>query len=640
MKFRSLAIVLFLCVSFSKINAQNFSLGKVTIAELEEKMHPLDSAAPAAILFTKGLVKIDNKGYTERITQTRIKIYKKEGYQWSNMQFRFPSGKLSAISITDVYTYNLVDGKIVKSKLKAEGEFLDKITKDIWAKKFAFPDVKEGSILEFQVKIIGGSLNIPDWDFQKSIPVNFSEFKTIIPDVFSFKKNMKGFFTPKSNSKMANSYGYVAMESIYSLQNVPAMREEDFVNNMDNYRASISHELEAIAFPGQLYKSFSTNWPSVAKTIYEFEDFGPELRKTGYFEDDLKLLLANKIKPEDKIATIFDYVKSNIQWNKHLGYGCENGVRKAYKEKSGNCADINLMLTAMLRHADLDANPILVSTRSNGISFFPSVGGFNYVIAGVETPQGMVLLDATEDYSAVNILPLRDLNWVGRSIRKDGASKIVDLMPKKNSTDIVTLSFEVSESGSIEGKARRQYSDYNAFNFRDKISKDDEGAYIEKFENENRNIELSEYKRVNEKELALPISESFSFKGSDLTEVIGGKIYLNPMLFFLSEKNPFKQDKREYPVDFGFPFSQRYTITIKVPEKFAIENLPQSTAVVMQDNLGVFKFDIAASDDRIQLSIIHQINEAIVPIGKYEMLKEYYKTMIAKETEKIVLKRI
>jgi deoxyhypusine synthase len=60
----------------------------------------------------------------------------------------------------------------------------------------------------------------------------------------------------------------------------------------------------------------------------------------------------------------------------------------------------------------------------------------------------------------------------------------------------------------------------------------------------------------------------------------------------------------------------------------------------MEDNLGVFKFNIAANDNKLQLSILHQINEAIVSAEKYEMLKEYYKTMVEKETEKIVLKRI
>jgi hypothetical protein len=112
------------------------------------------------------------------------------------------------------------------------------------------------------------------------------------------------------------------------------------------------------------------------------------------------------------------------------------------------------------------------------------------------------------------------------------------------------------------------------------------------------------------------------------------------MIFFLNEKNPFKQEKREYPVDFGFPFAKRYAIIIKIPANFTVENLPKSLSLVMEDDLGVFKFDIAVVGNTLQLSIVHQINEAIFPVGKYEMLKEYYKTMIAKETEKIVLKRI
>jgi hypothetical protein len=63
---------------------------------------------------------------------------------------------------------------------------------------------------------------------------------------------------------------------------------------------------------------------------------------------------------------------------------CNEGVKKAYKDKTGNVAEINLMLTAMLRYAGLNANPVLVSTRSNGIAIFPNRTAFNYVIAAVE----------------------------------------------------------------------------------------------------------------------------------------------------------------------------------------------------------------------------------------------------------------
>ena len=640
MKFQSLVIVAFSIFNLLNIKAQNHELGKVTIAELEQKKHPIDSSAVAAILFSKGLVKLTASGYSDVNFQTRIKIYKKEGYDWANVQISFPAGKLSELRIKDVYTYNLIDGKIVKSKLFQEGEFIEKNNKRYWVRKIIFPDVREGSIIEYQYNKDGGFLNIQDWDFQKDIPVNYSELKTIIPNSFSFKRNLKGYFIPKTTTEIVNKNGSLASESTYVFQDLPAMKEETFVNNINNYRSAISHEIESISIPGQAFKSFSGNWEDVVKTIYKFENFGPELNKTDYFEDDLKLLLQGKIKSDEKIVAILDYVKTNIKWNNHGSYGCDKGVQKAYKEKTGNCADINLMLTTMLRYAGLNANPVLISTRSNGISFFPNTDAFNYVIVAVETSNGNILLDATDEFSTMNILPLRDLNWIGRLVRKDGTSEIIDLMPKKISSDIVSMSYRIDNTGNVEGKIRRQYSEYKALNFRNNIDKKKETVYLEKIGNDNNEIEFTDYKRTNEKELSLPILETFSFTGSNFSEKIGEKVYINPMLFFTNEKNPFKQEKREYPVDFGFPFLEKYTITIKIPENFTVENLPESVSIVMEDNLGFFKYEAAISGDKIQLGIQHQINEAIIGADKYQMLKEYYKALIAKETEKIVLKRI
>ena len=40
----------------------------------------------------------------------------------------------------------------------------------------------------------------------------------------------------------------------------------------------------------------------------------------------------------------------------------------------------------MLRYVGLEANPVLVSTRKNGVFFFPTLKGFNYVIASVILP--------------------------------------------------------------------------------------------------------------------------------------------------------------------------------------------------------------------------------------------------------------
>lgn len=667
--FKCFIICLIVSVKIN-VYSQELELGKVTIAELQEKRHPKDSAAVAAILFKKGKVDFEynqDQGFT-MVTEvvTRIKIYKKEGYEWANKKVDFysVSNSKEVVFFSDAVTYNLVNGKVEKTKLKSDGVFEEKINKYWSSKKIAMPNVSEGSIIEYTYRVKSPRIaELTDWAFQASIPVNYSEFKTFVPEYFIYNTNMKGTQMPlRTVEKSRKSINYTYRTEIdpnrngasssqeklefeetltsYIAKDLLALKEESFVNNINNYISSVSHELSSIRYPNQPYKNLSSNWLDVAKAIYQNEDFGSELNKTGYFEDEIKALIASLNSPEEKIAAIFTYVKNNVKWNGFRGYYCEQGVRTAFKNKTGNVGDINLMLTAMLRFAGLEANPVLVSTRDNGIALFPSRTAFDYVIAAVESSSGLVLLDATEANSVPNVLPTRDLNWLGRLIRKDGSSSEVDLMPKTSSNDVVSMSYAVDPSGKVSGKLQRLQSHYNAMLFRNRVKGENQDAYLEKLENENGKIEIDEYKRNNEKELYLPITEAFSFAGSNLCEVIQDKIYINPLLFYTYKENPFKQEIREYPIDYGFPFMDRYNINIQIPDGYVVESVPDPINMVMQDDLGGFKFLTNVSGNTIQLSVQHQIKVSIVASDYYEMLKQYYQKMIEKENEKIVLKKV
>jgi Domain of Unknown Function with PDB structure (DUF3857) len=662
--------ILFFTLFFSIANAQEFKLGNVSVAELQEKEHPKDTSAVAAILFKKGEVQFvysENEGF-EMVTEvkTRIKIYKKEGYGWANQKVRYYLGVNSKenVSFSDAVTYNLINGKIEKTKLKSEGEFDENINKYWSQKKITMPNVIEGSVIEFQYKIRSPRFgSFRDWYFQTSIPVNYSEYITYTPEYFVYKPNQKGFIFPKisveKNTKSITFTNkdrtggdrlgatkttfskeiidYLEIQTTYLSTNLPAMKDEAYVNNIDNYTSSISHELSMTKFPNSIAKIYSTDWESVTKTIYNYDTFGTELNKTGYFEDEIDKLLVGLNTQNERIDAVFNFVKSRVQWNEYEGYSCDDGVKKAYKDKTGNVAEINLMLTAILRYTGISANPVLLSTRSNGIALFPNTEAFNYVIAAVETQNGLILLDATDKYSLPNLLPFRDLNWFGRLIRKDGTSIEVDLMPKVASNNTVMMSYTIDDIGGISGKIRRQKTDYEALIFRTNNENIKEDNYLEKLENENEKIEISDYSRTNEKDLKLPVTETLSFSGSNLTEIIGGKIYVNPMLFFTLEQNPLKQEIREYPVDYGYPSLEKYMINIQIPEGYKIETLPASSAITMENNLGSFKYIVNSSENGIQISIMQQINSAIIPSEYYSMLKDFYQGMITKQNEKIIL---
>ena len=137
-----------------------------------------------------------------------------------------------------------------------------------------------------------------------------------------------------------------------------------------------------------------------------------------------------------------------------------------------------------------------------------------------------------------------------------------------------------------------------------------------------------------------PVMETFSFTGANFCDVVGDKIYIAPLLFLSSKKNPFTQEKREYPVDFGFPFQDKYAINIEIPEGYAIESLPAAANLQTQENICSFRYIIQANGNKIQLSITQDVFSPIVSPVDYPVLKESYMKIIEKQNEKIVLKKI
>ena len=80
-------------------------------------------------------------------------------------------------------TYNLENGKVVETKLDVKSNvFKDKIDKNRVVKKFTFPNVKEGSIIEFEYTLVSDFLNnLQPWEFQGAYHRLWSEYNLSLP---------------------------------------------------------------------------------------------------------------------------------------------------------------------------------------------------------------------------------------------------------------------------------------------------------------------------------------------------------------------------------------------------------------------------------------------------------------------------
>ncbi|WP_333808847.1 DUF3857 domain-containing protein [Flavobacterium sp.] len=637
-------IIIYFLLVFQIGFSQKIKLGAVTIEELKEKTHPKDSSSAAAYIFKKGTTNfhLTSEGSWEITTEVdiKIKVYKKEGFEFANQSIPYYVGSnKERVTIYEAYTYNLVDGKIEKTKLKSEGEFKEELNERWNLKKITFPSVKEGSIIEYRYRIVSPYIsNFSDWYFQYNIPVNYVQYEAYIPQYFVYRTVITGYENIVTEEKYMNGSDYNSTKYTYIGKDVIGLKEEEFVKNIDNYTSKLKFELASINYPNKPTKNVSLNWEDVSKSIYENDDFGKELNYKSYFDTEINALVKENMNENEKMDVVFSYVQKIMNWNKNNGYNCEYGVKRAFKEKTGNVADINLMLVAMLRFVGLNANPIIISTTSNGIAIFPSRLAFNYVIAGVKLQDGnLILLDATSKNTYPNIIPIKAINWFGRMLLANGTSVEVDLNPKKASTKNITILAEIKDHFTIEGKTREVLTDYNALQYREKFGNVNKISIKENLEKKYNGIEIDEL--VVKNEMSKPVTINYSFISNNSAEIIGDKLFVSPLLFMTNEENPFKSEKRSYPVEFDFPQKVNYNISLKISENYVVEFIPSSILYKTPGGELVFNFSISNTNNVLQISSSLEINSTLISAQDYSVLKLFFKEMINKQTEKIILKK-
>jgi transglutaminase-like putative cysteine protease len=670
MKIKIALLFVLVFLATERINAQDVKFGKVSKEELEEKSYKEDPSANAVVLYKKRRTYYDyssQMGWTLKTeVHERIKLYNKDGFENATKKIRiFTSGGKDESLDVKAFTYNLENGKVEKTKLGNDGSFNEEINENWLSKNFTMPNLKEGCIVEWRYEISSPYYsNIDDVICQYDIPIKYLEAKVQVPEFFEFKY-LPSIYYPidvkqsKTNKQYSTSSKYRSSPSLSSVggssteynnvsvtetvyettaKNVPALADEPYVNSLQNYIGKIDFELAAYKPRNGIPEFFNQTWEDVTKSIYESSNFGGQLDKSNYFEDDLARITSGLTGQNDKMQAIFEFVKKKMNWNENYGkYTSDDGVKKAYKDGVGNVAEINLILVAMLRKAGIPANPILVSTRRHGIALFPTKEGFNYVIAGVENNADVTLLDATEKYSLPDVLPLRDLNWEGRLIREHGSSTTVKLYPNKYNTKIVSIQGKIDEVGSVSGIMRTNYYKLNALDYRKNYNNLSETDLISKLEVAHGNIEIEKIRIDNKDEIYEPIAELLKFSIENQADIISDKMYISPLLFLTVRENPFKQEERLYPIDYGSPWNNEIHILLELPEGYTVESKPENASYELPGSIGAFTLESELLGNKIKIDTNTKINTAILAPTQYADLKNLYKQAIEKQLEKIVL---
>ncbi|HSU28913.1 MAG TPA: DUF3857 domain-containing protein [Chitinophagaceae bacterium] len=664
--FVLLAYFSFPCQAQDKSTAK---FGNVTDKDFANKVYSIDSNASAVILADIGSTRIEGntKGWFSFVFKhyRRVHILNKNGYDIANVTIPVYISNTSAEEKLDklkAVTYNLENGKVVETKLDTKTGILDdKISKYRKDRKFTLPNIREGSIIEYEYTVISDFLGqLRPWSFQGGYPRLWSEYNLTLPEFFGYVFLTQGYLNYDIKDRKEDvelfrvvDRGTVERSEYYDLRanvvdfrwvikNVPPLKEESFTSTINNHITKIEFQFSEYRPPlTRFVESVMGSWDKMAEDLMKSEYFGEMLsRDNGWIDDVTSTLLKGVNDPLEKAKKIFYYIRDHFTCTDHDDYTMNQNLRNVARGRNGNVAEINLLLTAFLKHVNMEADPVILSTRDHGytLPLYPVRSKFNYVVCKMNLKGQDVYLDASYPQMGFGYLPLDCYNGHARIINKMAAIATSFSSDSVKESSASTVFIINDEKGNWVGSMQKYPGYYESLDIRDAIKEKGQAEILKDIKkNFGTDIEISNPVVDSLEKFEEPLGIKFDF---DLKEEKGDIVYINPVFGEGYKENPFKSAIRVYPVEMSHLINDTYTLQMEVPKGYVVDELPKPLRLKMNEQGdAVFEYLISQSGEYISLHAKLAFKKSNFSPEEYETLREFFNMIVDKENEQIVFKK-
>ncbi|MEQ9658215.1 hypothetical protein [Fulvivirga sp.] len=596
--------------------------GKVELEDLEMKVYPGDSMAPAVILSDIGKFESDDITFTRHL---RIKVLSKAGLDWGNWTFDAPSR-----SAFKVLVFNLENGEVVKTRADNNTIYKEEVVDEYSVYKVFAPGVKVGSIIDIEFSHLG----VPrEWRFQDIIPIRYNELELEESNYIKYSKTKFGF-------EPLNQVD----DNKWVMENMAAFENEPYINTYKNYITKFEFQLVSLGKPGFRYLEYSSTWSNVINRLLISPYFGDVVNSASFLNDYAKLINGADLPLDEKISRAHQVIKDNIKWNGNYTIYSSSNVRKCFTtDHSGNVADVNLLLVAMLNKVGVRAYPVVLSTRSNGmlVKHKAMASKLNYVVAYVKEGNVEMLLDATSDNLVPGILPERCLNYYGLIIN-EGSELWVDLnstyKAKTNDFTMITI----NEDATGEANISRDHSEYEYYNWVQKRKETgmDDNVYSNELEGTFDDLNIKNIQIARDNNTTLSGVEKLNIDLSERIIDVGDGIIFNPFLMQEFAINPFNSESRKYPVDLRYPRDYTSTIIVKLPENYVPKEIPESTKYTLQGGSAFVTLLTNSTSGTIQFKLNISIQKEVYAENEYPEMRQFFMLVSKLLNQPIELQKI
>ena len=623
-------VFLFIILSVQTLLAQdnsNYQFGKINAADFNLTAETFDSGANALVIADIGSTTIDlngNGNFPLQFTRfLRIKILNKNGFDIGNFQlllYKISERYSDRLFSLKGSTFNLENGIIVETKLDKESVYHEKYNYNVDLTKFSMPALKEGSIFDIEYTIKSPIETEPrPWSFQGKYPCLWNEYMVSIAPPLHYKVNLQGEenFNIDTTVEIKGTFAYrddqsgrmisvagKTMKRRWVKRNVPALREAPFITSLENYKSAVSFQLEYLQWnPETERHDYLITWNARCKALLNDPGFGLALNQDdNWLFAELKQITRDMHYEDEKAVQIFTYIRDNFKVNADQGLFAGHTLKDVFKNREGNVAEINMLLTVMLRKAGINADPLILSTRENGQVdvYYPLISQYNYVICIARVGDQYVTLDASQPYIGFGQLPVRCYNGYGHIVNQEIPMPTYFSSDSLRESKVTYITLLNDDKGISAGSYKEVLGTYESYDLRKEIFKSSTEDYLKKIKiRYGSDISVENLGFDSLKNYDFPVTVHYDFEIKNLTAA--DIIYFNPMVDVGLKNNPFKSLKRHYPVEMPYQTDETYVLNMEIPAGYQVDEIPKSARVMYNENEGIFEYLFQKGEGNLQM---------------------------------------
>ncbi len=582
------------------------------------------------------------KTITER--RVRIKILSDKGLEYAEIKIPYLSRK-KGIKMKDIsgISYTLdSSGNIVSQKIDRKQIFRNKVDEDLRKLSFTFPGIKVGSVIEYRyTKIETNSMELNPWIFQDQIPVRIAVHKITVPSYIAVDYRLRTSITVANKDIVVGKHHNNTYERRveFSAKDIASFKVEPYMSSLQDYIQRVEFSMVP---EGSIIRRMGTDfkWGMINKIMYYSSFYGNQFTKpiigTGGLIDSAKKMSSK----DDKKGFLYQYFHKHFRWDGTRSFYADD-LQTCWDKKSGNCAELNLLLLNLLQKCGIRSRAILVSTRENGKpdQEFVSLGQFNGVDIWIPDSNFVYIIDLTQKYTSHKVPPYNILfrhafaldslqgNWIFISDNRPLMKTIVSVQAQFDSTENISgqaaiFSYDFAKEDQLQSKNKEE--------------KDEE----EEEARRRKLIDLTtfDYQEENAEDYMSPLLEKFNFRYT-VTHT-NEFYYFQPMFIALFRDNPFVADARQTDIDMGCNQQFLFQMSLILPPGTIYESIPASIFLRNQDTSIVFKRQSTIEGNQAFIKITIEYNYPHFGKDEYPAVKDFFKKLYGLLNEQIVLKKL